>query len=458
MGTGPFIPAVLLALLAAACGRGDGAGASVPGPAASPFLDEYHAGVVFTPGIRPFHLQLEDMASLEADTAKFWLDWSAVQPEALYYAPAGGRVSASSGEGFRWPQQEDLSADPGLVDAYAFPEGPDGRFLGRVDWAAADALVFGLAEAGISPLPLIGDATTAPRVRGHEVGLRMAPEPEGWESVSCGEGGCSGYVGVGREAYLGQIALHAAGAARRYRGVVRLWNTENELNWTPVHVLVAGWREGRAWFDGRFLASLLQTLYQAVHLGGGEGTLAAMNFNVHDPFWLSRLRDWLPFVDVAGLGAYPNYLFPEPVLDRLLLDAVDRALEAVDRPVMVLETGYPAGPGGRGYSEALQTHYLERTARAVRDRGCLGYLWYRLDDPPYDPAAGALQAVEAFWGLVDAEGLPKRSFEAFRGLAREEAAPQGRGTHPPCSAAGLPIRISDTWETIPDHAARGEAR
>jgi len=426
---------VLLGLWATACGSGHREDLASAGPQEVSFLLQYHQGVVFTPGIRPFEEQLEDMKALDADTAKFWLNWSAVQEEALYYDPASGRVSPSREEGFRWLEREDLDVDPGLVQAYAFPGGPDGRFHGHVDWAPVDTLILGLDGRGISPLPLIGDATTAPFVRTEEgYLLRIAPEPAGWESVSCAEGECSGYRGVGQGAYLGQLALHTAAAARRYQGVVMLWNTENELNWTPVHVLVAGWREGRAWFDMDFLGGLLQTLYEAVHIGAGERALATMNLNIHDPFWFARLRDWVPFMDVVGLGAYPNYLFSQPVLGDLLLDATDRALQATEKPVMVLETGYPTGPAERGYSEPLQADYLERTSRAVREKGCVGYLWYRLDDPAYIPGSDELQAVEAFWGLVDAKGKPKQSFRTFR-----ETASEGASSHALDIRDGLPF-------------------
>jgi hypothetical protein len=405
-------------LLPLACNPGTGSTAdSQREEPSKPFLSRFHWGVVFTPGLRPFEEQLADMKALGTDTAKFWLDWSAIQAQPLYYNPQTRMISKDKAPGFRWILEQDLENDPGLIREYAFPEKPESRFSQQVDWTVSDGMIFPLHAAGISAIPLLGDATTAPFIlEENGLSLRMAPEPEGWEEVRCTEKVCSGYRGVGKDAYLGQIALHAAGAARRYKGTVPLWNTENELNWTPIHVLVAGWRMGLAWFDFNFLGRLIQTLHRAVHLGAEEEALTTMNLNIHDPFWLRRLRQWEPFMDIVGLGAYPNYLFSQPVLDQLLLDAIQRAALATVKPVMVMETGYPSGPAQRGYTEALQVSYLEQTAAGTAGSGASGYFWYRLDDPEKPPQADGLQAVEAFWGFVDNKGMRKESFFRFQDI------------------------------------------
>ncbi len=408
---------VLLSLALSSCGSGTQEQQAAGSTILSRFLSRYRMGVVFTPGLRLFEEQLVDMKELGIDTAKFWLDWSAAQPLSLYYNPQSRSVSGQQGPGFRWILCQDLLDDPGLIQEYAFPERGGSRFAGLVAWSAVDGIILPIKAEGIFTLPLLGDATTAPFFHVDEtLKLRMAPEPEGWEEVRCAEGVCHGYHGVGVDAYLGQIALHGAGAARRYRGIVPLWNTENELNWTPVHVLVAGWRMGRAWFDLDFLGRLLQTLHEAVHQGAWQDAQTTMNLNIHDPFWLTRMKEWEPFMDVVGLGAYPNYLFSRPVLSPLLLEAVEQAADNTDRPLMVLETGFPSGPLERGYDEALQLAYLEQTVHGTQEKGACGYLWYRLDDPIETPPPGGLQAVEAYWGLVDRSGERKASFLAYQEL------------------------------------------
>ena len=406
-------------LIPLACNSGTKNSAGSQGEEPALFLSRFHWGVVFTPGLRPFEEQFADMKALGVDTAKFWLDWSAVQAQPLYYNPQSRMISPDKSPGFRWILEQDLENDPDLIKEYAFPGSRESRFTEQVDWTVPDGMISPLHAAGISAVPLLGDATLAPFILWEgDLSLRMAPEPEGWEEVRCTEHACSGYRGVGKDAYLGQIALHAAGAARRYRGTVPLWNTENELNWTPVHVLVAGWRMGLAWFDFSFLSRLIETLHRAVHLGAGGDALATMNLNIHDPFWLQRLRQWEPFMDVVGLGAYPNYLFSRPVLDELLLGAIDRATQATAKPVMVMETGSPSGPEERGYSETLQAFYLEQTAYGTAEKGASGYFWYRLDDPEKPPQEDGLQAVEAFWGFVDGKGKRKESFSRFQDILR----------------------------------------
>lgn len=409
----------MLASLACNPETGNSAGSQGEDPAA--FLSRFHWGVVFTPGLRPFEEQLTDMKALGVDTAKFWLDWSAVQARPLYYNPQSRMISPDPGPGFRWLLEQDLVDDPGLIREYAFPGRQGSRFAQEVDWTVPDNMIFHLHLEGISAVPLLGDATTAPFViQENGLSLRMAPEPEGWEGIRCTEHACNGYRGVGKDAYLGQIALHAAGAARRYQGTVPLWNTENELNWTPIHVIAAGWRMGCAWFDFSFLGRLLETLHRSVHLGAGRDALTTMNLNIHDPFWLQRLRQWEPFMDVVGLGAYPNYLFSRPVLNDLLLHAIEQAIQTTDKPVMVLETGYPSGPEERGYNQTQQGFYLEQTAYGTEGSGASGYFWYRLDDPKQPPQAGGLQAVEAFWGVVDEQGKRKESFFRFQKILRTD--------------------------------------
>jgi len=379
-------------------------------------LSGFSWGVVFSPVPEAPDAWIPEITELGVRFAKFWMDWSAVQQRALYYNADLGMMSDAPLPGYAFPLPDLLDADPALIDQYAFPE-RGGSFAGLVDWGAIDRIVDSLTAAGISPLPLIGDATTAPYLILDEgCAVRLAPEEPGRRLVECGDDGCVGYEGIGRDQYLGQIALHAAGAARRYRGRIHLWNTENELNWTAIHVLAAGWRKGEAWFDASFKGRLLEVLRQSIRLGD-PFCLTTMNLNVHDPLWLTRLEGWKVHMDIVGLGAYPNYLFARPVLSGLLTRAVRSAAErGGGRPVMVLETGYPTGPALRGYGERLQCRYHDRAARGAIEQGGAGYVLFRLEDLPDPVPWWNLQAVEHHWGLVGTDGRRKQAYPLFRDL------------------------------------------
>lgn len=377
------------------------------------FLSGFSWGIVFSPDAWTLKTKVKEISDLGVRFGKFWLDWSAVQQRALYYHPALGEISDQALPGYRFPLHEDLDRDPALIDEMAHPE-QGGRFAGMVDWAPTDEIVEALTSEGISPLPLIGDATTAPHlVLDDENSIRLAPEAPSSQYLDCHGERCVGYQGIGRQEYLGQISLHAAGAARRYRGKIFLWNTENELNWTYVHVLTAGWRKGLAWFDVSFLEELLAVLHRSVLLGD-LFTLTTMNFNIHDPLWMERLDRWSDYMDIVGLGAYPNYLFAKPVLSVLVDAAVRSAVQrSNDKPVMVLETGYPSGPEERGYQEDLQCTYHKKAIDGTIEEGGAGYILFRLEDLPNPPPWWELQAVEHYWGLVGIDGRRKEAYDLF---------------------------------------------
>jgi len=385
--------------------------------ASVPLLRGFLWGVVFSPGQRDIASQVSDTAELNADVAKFWLPWSSVQPRVLYYNPDIGAVSDAPAEGFRFFERWDFTIDPDLIEEAAFPE-RGGRFAELLDWSATDEIIDAITAQGISPVPLVADATTAPFLSLDDAtALRIAPEEPDWIDVDCAGGRCLGYAGIGRDRYIDAAFFHVAAAARRYRSVVALWNTENELNWAYVHVLFAGWRKGGAWLDTGFCGRLLKALHDGVE-AGDRFALTTMNLNIHDPLWMVKQLDWQDYMDVVGIGAYPNYLFSRPVLSGLLLSSISMARTiGGDRPVMVMETGYPTGPAERGYSVELQESYIESAAIGTVQRGATGYIHFKLDDVPNPPPWREIQAVEHYWGLVDADGSRKGSFDTFGEIA-----------------------------------------
>ncbi len=363
--------------------------------------DEVMFGVVFTPEVngRSLESQIQDMKDLGVNTAKFWLDWNWIEP----------RLAGD----FRL---EDLKAHPELIDEYAFPEKPGSRFRGLLDYSKTDRLARDFNAAGISPLPLIADAIATPLAHGEKV-ERISPEPEGSFCSTTIAGQVNQYRGIGRERYLAHIYLHAAGLARRYSRPpmqVDWWNTENELNWTYIHTTIAGWRCGKTWTDQEFLTDLLRALHDGIKAGNPQAA-TTMNVNIHDPDWISDLARWAPEMDALGLGSYPNYIFAWPLMDRLLTQAVSRAVaRSRGKPVFVLETGYPSGPKELGWNDNLQAHYISKSVAGTIKNGGRAYIYFKLDDTDLAIPLGSLQKVENHWGLVRLDGTRKPGFFAYQ--------------------------------------------
>jgi hypothetical protein len=362
-----------------------------------PILVGFQWGVVFNPGHRNLSEQIGNLDDLGVGFGRFWLDWSKIQAMAFRFDPATSKPVWEDNPAYSYPFLESIEGNSSLIDEYA----------GHLTWTEFDTFVQSLIQAGIAPLPLIADATTAPVAPGTRT--RIAPEDEGWTGSACILGACVDYAGIGRDAYLAQAYLHAAALARRYRDRIGIWNLENELNWAYVHTGVAGWRVGSAWSDPEFCRRLLKTLADGIK-AGNPSALATMNFNIHDPAYLQKIGDWADPLDLIGLGAYPNYLFASPVMSPLLADAVRNTKSLSDKPVLVLETGYPSGPEGKGYSENLQVQYLNESTQVTLENAGSGYFYFHLEDPPGTPGSDDLQAVEYYWGLTNPDGTTKPAY------------------------------------------------
>jgi len=376
-------------------------------------------GVVFTPEVhgRPLGSQIQDLKELGVSCAKFWLDWNRVEPKLAAFDRATGKFGKAPAKAATDLSLEFLREHPELIEEYAFPEQPGSRFQGLVDWSLPDRLIKKLNAAGISPLPLIADAIATPFWPEPASQDRISPEPLGLTCSTKIAGETKNYRGIGREQYLAHAYLHAAGLSRRYArdpAKVSWWNTENELNWAYIHTTVAGWRCGKSWSDRKFLAELLSALYRGIKAGNPEAR-SSLNVNIHDPKWILDLKSWTPDMDALGLGAYPNYLFPWPVMDWLLTAAVRQAVSrSQGKPVLVLETGYPAGPKQMGWNEKLQAQYIADSVKGALGQGARAYIYFKLDDTDLAIPVKSLQRVENHWGLVRLDGSRKPAFQAYQ--------------------------------------------
>ncbi|MFC2095541.1 leucine-rich repeat domain-containing protein [Candidatus Bipolaricaulota bacterium] len=395
--------------------------------------DEAPEGDLGDPLLREQYTAIWSLADNGLEYCKFWMDGKRIEwgPDDYDW----GRISPLS---VNWMGNGvPLAADfENAVDAYAFSEAwsenlrwddaPD-RGPGYDD--SFDSFIERLNSKGVSPVPWFGHGNSA---------------PEHWPAVNTLDADTM-------NEYLTRLYVHARAAARRYRyGLhkIPLWNLENELNWTYLWRSVPPYNE-RQWMDHDFVTNVYRALSLAIehenwrdvrwdkpvtyarrttnfnihcHEAGIPGllwTALTLNLNIasliESNLWLTQsleefIQDWEGFFDIIGLGAYPNYLAPEPKGDILLWNAVERAITAApNKPVMVLEAGYPKGlplsPQGYEYL-GWQQSSIEGLASSAYRNGADGFFYFTLFSdcplvPPLTEVLAPIKWVEHYWGLLE---------------------------------------------------------
>jgi len=427
---------------------------------------------------------------------KFWLHGSWVETESGDFKWDKEPIPAVKWMGNGDPVASEFDE---LVERYAFPEiyGEKLRWGGGYpgDPDSYDSFVERLNSKGVSPVPWIGEGTAMPAF---------------WPAVNI-------LNAATMNEYLTRLYVHTRAAARRYRyGLhkILLWNLENELNWTFLWRSVPPANELQ-WINYDFVTNVYRALSLAVEhenwqdvrwgkpvtyarrttnlninsneLGSAGLLFTAMTLGpviasiVESNVWLTQsleefIQDWDGFFDIIGLGAYPNYVSPQPKGDILLWNAVERAIAvAPNKPVMVLEAGYPKGypENPRAYEDlGWQLTSIEGLASSAYRNGADGFFYFTLfsDCPTDEPSDElALKWIEHYWGLLEAsqssESTPwSRAFDTYLAII---AYPESLPRDPPsplvdveaCVVAlqnelveiveGLSIEI-DTSITIPD--------
>ena len=227
---------------------------------------------------------------------------------------------------------------------------------------------------------------------------------------------------VDPEVYLGHLSLHARATVRRYRDRVRVWQLENELNNACEVRLINRWRAGK-WAPWRWLTRVLTTLHDAVRREDPRA-LTTHNFSCDTPSlhpvysWKRDVDRWLPYLDWVGLDQYPNYLRGRKNRGAALGALVARVRERVqaDKPVWILETGIPAAPERKGFSEDLQRDYYQAVLESVEGAGGAGVLFYCLVSQEGHPGnewhkRRSWNDVENHWGLFRADGSPRPAYD-----------------------------------------------
>lgn len=330
---------------------------------------------------------VRDLVEVGADSFRPHVHWHIVEP-----ALAAGLACP-----------EDVTDE--LVSSYAGDRG-------GMAWAAYDLMIDRLVSAGITPHVVLA--------AGYDFEL-----PVSTEGRTCARAtpDCAGL-----DRYLGQAYLHARAVVRRYKGRVNVWQLENELNVAGETMLLARWRSSRSWFDRGFQDALMGALSAAVR-EEDPGALTSHNFHtdirlVRGAYhWTDDVLRWSRHIDIVGIDTFPNYLIGWPSRGGAVGKKVIEAREvAGGRPVVVMESGYPARPPFRGMSEARQASYVCDALASAARAGARGFYYYCLCSPEGFPVQGPwsnrlVQAVEPWWGFIRSDDSKRAAwFECRRAL------------------------------------------
>jgi len=244
-----------------------------------------------------------------------------------------------------------------MVEYYAFQD------VTKV-WSTADLLVNTLTQNGLQLVVVINGAYTTylPDFRTSD-GKRKQLLPDE----------------VGQESYLGLIYLHARAVVRRYRDRVKHWQLENEPN-VAGETVVWGWRDGSLWKDMKFVGRVLDTLHRAVKQ---EDPNAQTTTNFHtDLHYKEDILAWHQYLDYIGIDAFPNYLWGYNPTGKILGERVASIIAmGLNKPVVILESGYPTEPKFSGFSEARQVQYIHDAVSSACEAGAAGFFYFTLSAP-----------------------------------------------------------------------------
>ena len=148
---------------------------------------------------------------------------------------------------------------------------------------------------------------------------------------------------------------------------------------------IEGLKSG-AFADWSFLTEIIKTLSVSVR---HEHPKAQIIHNFHTdlspkllhrlglPSWPEAVEWWRPYLDIIGLDLYPNYYDADKNYKGNLATQVEKAkVVGCGRPVMIMETNYPRGPGERAFEMHKQASYVQTTIKEAKASGAEALLFY----------------------------------------------------------------------------------
>jgi len=285
---------------------------------------------------------------------------------------------------------------------------------GTYQWERFDRAVQRLEDRGIAVLGILDGsaawATSAPSLD--------EPYWQKWPTQDLASFGR--YVQAVVERYDGDGVADAPGSP-----VVRYWEVWNEPN------LAFFWRPHP---NAEQYVRLLRLCYQVIKTANPSAVVVmggiAGNGVSYPPFALEEEeRNFLKqvyehggkgFFDVANVHLYPyTYQLERPELMTALQGALDEARSVMaangdaGKPIWVTEIGFSTGlfpDDYQGEPDAVIASWLEKVYRQLDGPEAL--FWYLFEDEAADDNA------EGRFGLVEYDGTPKASHDAYGGLTR----------------------------------------
>jgi len=294
-----------------------------------------------------------------------------------------------------------------LVDRYIAGEvanhSPGER---AIFWDENDLLMDKMAEHGINPFVCLGVAYFAqlPLVEIKNGLTRFNPSH------------------IPLENYLGHLYLHTRAVVRRYKSKCKRWQLENEINGAGIHAAL-GWRKGYIWFSRSVQTKVLEIIHRAVRQEDPEA-VTCHNFMIPlktVPYFYTyknQLRMWDKYLDVVGIDPYPNFMQGLPLEVEKEFNKIIGEVKAmgVNKPIYIMETGYPARPGARGFSEENQKEYYAQALDVAERNKIHSLFFYCFTSQEGSPGAEwcsdkQTNDIQDWWGLIRADGTARPAYD-----------------------------------------------
>ncbi|MEW6777106.1 MAG: hypothetical protein AB1405_12485 [Bdellovibrionota bacterium] len=224
------------------------------------------------------------------------------------------------------------------------------------------------------------------------------------------------------EIYLGHLYLYARAAVRRYKDRCRRWQLENEFNVNELYLLVQ-WKKGLAWLSRKKQDRIMECLHDAVKREDrqaltGHNFVAALKEVPRIYSWKQDIVRWNHLLDIIGIDFFPNYPVGKPIrIGGAMAETVKRVRSlGLNKPIYVLEDGYPVAPTGRGFSEKGQEEYFRQAIESSERLGIDGYFIYCFCSMEGAPGnewhkQRLINDVEDWWGVVRADGSMRPAYD-----------------------------------------------
>jgi len=265
---------------------------------------------------------------------------------------------------------------------------------GVFDFSFYDKLIDRIEEKGLNVLAAVGCAYS-----------QMLPDRILKENDIC----------LDLPSYLPQLKRYVTETVAHFKDKVAIWQAENEINHTELHVVPGGWRRPAWILDQKKEIQILFCIISGIRENTSKSQIM-VNLECDNPNWQKSLKAYtrsLSF-DIIGIDFYPSYSFipcdpinsfPNRILR--LSEIIDTAL-SFKKKVIVAEIGYPAPK--ENYSEENQAAYIHHACQALLTTKAKGiFIWELTDQTSKEP-----EFPEYYFGLLDKDRTTKASFEVYK--------------------------------------------